>query len=62
LRRRGFSPAEIGLVRRAYKLLYRSGLQLEPAITEIQKQAGNFPALQILVDFLRAPSARGIVR
>jgi UDP-N-acetylglucosamine acyltransferase len=62
LRRRGFSPTEIGFVRRAYKLLYRSGLQLEPAITEIQKQAENFPALQILVNFLRAPSARGIVR
>jgi UDP-N-acetylglucosamine acyltransferase len=62
LRRRGFSPAEIGLVRRAYKLLYRSGLQLEPAITEIQKQAEDFPALQILVNFLRAPSARGIAR
>ena len=31
LKRRGYSPEQIQQVRRAYKVLYRSGLRLEEA-------------------------------
>jgi UDP-N-acetylglucosamine acyltransferase len=62
LRRRGFPADEIRAIRQAYRLLYRSTLRLEEAIEEIRKLTAAFPRLQVLVDFLLAPSAHGIVR
>lgn len=61
LRRRGFAPAAIDGLRRAYKTLYRSGLTLEQAKVELAAQASELPEIGILVDFLAA-STRGIVR
>lgn len=61
LRRRGFSPAAIDGLRRAYKTLYRSGLTLEQAKSELATRVGELPEVAILVDFLAA-STRGIVR
>jgi UDP-N-acetylglucosamine acyltransferase len=61
LRRRGFTPAAIDGLRRAYKTLYRSGLTLEQAKGELAAQAGALPEVSALVDFLAA-STRGIVR
>ncbi len=61
LRRRGFSPEAIAAIRRAYKLLYRSGLTLAEARERIAELAAGQPELQPLVDFLAQPG-RGIVR
>ena len=61
LRRRGFSASAIEGLRRAYKILYRSGLTLEQAKTEIAAQAQGLPEAVVLADFL-AHSTRGIVR
>jgi len=61
LRRRGFSPGAIAAIRRAYKLLYRSGLTLAEARERIAELAVEQPELQPLIDFL-AQSGRGIVR
>jgi UDP-N-acetylglucosamine acyltransferase len=61
LRRRGFSPEAIAAIRRAYKLLYRSGLTLAEARERIAELAVEQPELQPLVDFLAQPG-RGIVR
>jgi UDP-N-acetylglucosamine acyltransferase len=61
LRRRGFSPASIDGLRRAYKTLYRSGLTLEQARAALADQAAEQPEVGALVDFLGA-STRGIVR
>jgi len=61
LRRRGFSPAAIEGLRRAYKTLYRSGLTLEQAKAAIDQQGNELPELRVLVDFL-GQSTRGIVR
>jgi UDP-N-acetylglucosamine acyltransferase len=62
LRRRGFASDEILAVRRAYKALYREGLSLEDAKAKLASAAGGAPVVQALVDFLAAPSRRGIVR
>jgi UDP-N-acetylglucosamine acyltransferase len=62
LRRRGFSPDVIQTIRQAYKVIYRSDLQLEKAIEKIQELTESCPAIRILTDFLQASSARGIVR
>lgn len=59
LKRRGFSSASIMAIKRAYKVLYKSGLSLLDAQTTIAKM--DQAELQPLVDFL-ASTQRGIVR
>ncbi len=61
LKRRGFSPDEISLVKKAYKTLYRDGFSYEEAVSLIRDQAKNQKVLQCFVDFFDA-SKRGIVR
>jgi UDP-N-acetylglucosamine acyltransferase len=62
LRRRGFPTDEIAAIRQAYRLLYRSNLSLHSAVDRMRELAQEFPRIQVLVDFLADPSARGIVR
>ena len=61
LRRRGFDTAEIGELRRAFKVLYRQGLTLDAALERLQKMAVETPSIQTLIDSLKQ-SQRGIVR
>jgi UDP-N-acetylglucosamine acyltransferase len=61
LRRRGFTPADIAKVRRAYRTLYREGLALEDAKAALARAASDAPVLAPLVAFLDE-SPRGIVR
>ncbi|MBI2296575.1 MAG: acyl-ACP--UDP-N-acetylglucosamine O-acyltransferase [Betaproteobacteria bacterium] len=61
LKRRGFTPATITRLRRAYKTLYRSGLTLDQAKRELARQVRECPEVQAILDFL-AGSTRGIVR
>jgi UDP-N-acetylglucosamine acyltransferase len=61
LKRRGFSSATVMAVKRAYKTLYKSGLMLEQAKVAIEEQAGDYPDLIALVDFLSG-SQRGFIR
>ncbi|MEO5766616.1 MAG: acyl-ACP--UDP-N-acetylglucosamine O-acyltransferase [Casimicrobiaceae bacterium] len=61
LRRRGFAAADIAVVRRAYKTLYREGLSLDEAKASLADAARTAPVLDALVGFL-ARSPRGIVR
>jgi len=62
LRRRGFADEEIQAIRRAYKAIYRANLRLEEAIEKVREITVEYPRLQILADFLAAPSRNGIVR
>ncbi len=61
LKRRGFGPEAIACIKRAYKILYRSGLSLEDARGEISGQVGDCAELRLLVDFLDE-SRRAIIR
>jgi UDP-N-acetylglucosamine acyltransferase len=65
LRRRGFSAGRIAQVKHMHRLLYRKGLTLEQARTEIEALKGELADgdvdVQMLLDFLAA-SNRGIVR
>jgi UDP-N-acetylglucosamine acyltransferase len=61
LRRRGFSPADIAVVRRAYKTLYREHLSLADAKASLGQTATEHPVLVPLIAFL-ARTDRGIVR
>ena len=64
LRRRGLSSETINQIRRAYKTLYKSGLTLEEARTELARQAAEQGAggeIGMLASFLNGVT-RGIVR
>jgi len=61
LRRRGFSKEDIATITRAYKIIYRRGLTLEEALTELQPMVVECAALQPLIDSLLS-STRGILR
>lgn len=61
LKRRNFSDDAIAAIKRAYKVLYKSGLLLEQALTEIETMARTQPELTQLVTFIRQ-SERGIIR
>ncbi|MDX1380777.1 MAG: acyl-ACP--UDP-N-acetylglucosamine O-acyltransferase [Xanthomonadales bacterium] len=61
LRRRGFTPEQIQNVRRAYRILYRSGLPLEEATVQLRELAETQPEVKVLADFL-GRADRGIIR
>jgi UDP-N-acetylglucosamine acyltransferase len=60
LRRAGFTAGEIRALKRAYKLLYQSGLKLKDALSRIETEAPT-EHTQHLVAFIRS-SKRGICR
>ena len=60
LQRAGFSEEQLSRVKAAYKVLFRSGLPLAEAITQLEAEAGH-PEIGHLVAFLKA-SQRGITR
>jgi UDP-N-acetylglucosamine acyltransferase len=61
LKRRGFDVEAVAALKRAYKLIYRSGATLEEARSKIAQEAEAQPALALLADFLATPG-RGIIR
>jgi UDP-N-acetylglucosamine acyltransferase len=60
LKRAGFTADEIGALKRAYRLLYRSGLRLADALARIEAEVPGEHARH-LVEFIRG-SRRGICR
>jgi len=61
LKRRGFTPEQILNIRRAYRLLYRSGLKLSAAMARLDEAAAAQPEIRPFVEFIKR-SQRGIVR
>jgi len=61
LRRRGFSAETILELKRAYRTLYRSGLPLDEAKQQLEKQSNQCPEVKPILEFL-ASSSRGIIR
>jgi UDP-N-acetylglucosamine acyltransferase len=61
LKRRGFTPEQILNIRRAYRLLYRSGLKLKAALEELEKVAVTQTEIRPFVEFIKR-SERSIVR
>ncbi len=65
LKRRGYSPERIALIRQMHKLLYRSSLPLAQAISAIAALGEQAPEsqldVQMMLEFLAA-AERGIVR
>jgi UDP-N-acetylglucosamine acyltransferase len=65
LKRRGFTPEQIAAIKRAYRLVYRSGLSLDEAkvalAAEEAKNAAAAPHIRLLREFLEN-NTRGIIR
>lgn len=61
LRRRGFSSSAIDHLRRAYKVIFRKGLTVQQALTELDLMKQDCPEMIPMIDAL-AQSTRGIVR
>ena len=61
LKRRGFTADQILNIRRAYRLLYRSGLKLKEAMAALEQIALTQAEIRPFVDFIKR-SSRSIVR
>ncbi len=61
LKRRGYSSEGIAAIKRAYRVLYRSGLKLDEARERVAEIAAEFPEVALFAEFIAA-SGRGIVR
>ena len=61
LKRRGFTAEAIAAIKRAYKTIYKSGLTLEEAKTELAAQAQQHPEILSLLEFI-AQATRGLIR
>ncbi|MBI4419052.1 MAG: acyl-ACP--UDP-N-acetylglucosamine O-acyltransferase [Ignavibacteriales bacterium] len=60
LRRRGFSDKVIGLLDHAYRILYKSNLNVSQAIQKIRDELEPVPEIERILDFI-AKSKRGII-
>ena len=61
LARHGFSEEQIGRVKEAYRILFRSKLPLEEAVERLRNELGDQPEIQTLLAFV-ASSQRGLTR
>jgi UDP-N-acetylglucosamine acyltransferase len=61
LKRRGFSPERIATIRRAYKTLYMSGLQLADARAQLAQAEGGSEDIAAMLKFLEG-SQRPLMR
>ena len=59
LERRGFSTQEITEIRKAYKILFRTGLNTSSALDRLQSELASSPAIQHLIRFIHR-SDRGL--
>lgn len=61
MERNGISADDIRLIRKAYKIIYKTNLRLEDAIEQMEDMAGDSKPVSDMVSFLRNVT-RGILR
>jgi UDP-N-acetylglucosamine acyltransferase len=61
LKRRGFTEEQTRAIRNAYRVLYRSELQLEEALAQLREMAASQDCLKVMTDFIEG-STRGLAR
>lgn len=61
LKRRGFEKDAILAIKRAYRSLYRKGLTVEQALTEVDEMAKTYQEVELFAEFIKS-SSRGIIR
>jgi UDP-N-acetylglucosamine acyltransferase len=61
LERAGFAEEDAKVLRRAFKILYDSGLNTSQALERLEAELGHSAHARVLIEFVRA-SQRGIIR
>lgn len=61
LKRRGFSDEAIGVLKKVYKIIFRSGLTQEEAFAKVLSEFASSPEAVHLVNFMKS-SKRGVTR
>jgi len=61
LKRRGFSPEQLAELKRAYKVIYRKGLNLKDALVQLDNDFDKSDIVSTFVDSIKN-SNRGIIR
>lgn len=61
LKRHGFQPETVNLLRRAYKIVYRQGLTIKQALAELEEISNQSEEVRHFAEFI-SESTRGIVR
>ena len=61
LRRMGFGPEDVSNLKKAYRLLFRSGLNLDEAVARVKAEVPGDPNVKNLIDFVQG-SERGVTR
>jgi len=61
LKRRGFSDAVIGTLKKAYKIIFRSGLTQDEAVRKVLEEFPGSSEVKMLAEFIRS-SKRGVTR
>jgi UDP-N-acetylglucosamine acyltransferase len=61
LRRHGMSTETIEALRRAYRIVYKSGLRVDEAVQQLLQMKAQFPEIGHLAEFVQQ-SDRGIIR
>jgi UDP-N-acetylglucosamine acyltransferase len=61
LRRRGFNPATIAVIRKAYRIVFQSKLRTEEALNKIREELPAVPEVEKFVAFIAA-AQRGVCR
>jgi UDP-N-acetylglucosamine acyltransferase len=61
LKRRGFTPESMQSLRRCYRLLYRSKLNMSQAVKQIRSELEMTEEIQTVLDFIEK-SERGLIR
>jgi UDP-N-acetylglucosamine acyltransferase len=60
MRRAGMATAQINAVRRAFEILFRSGLAFPGAASQVEQEVGHVDAVQEMLAFIRNASSRGV--
>jgi UDP-N-acetylglucosamine acyltransferase len=61
LERSGATPETIKVIREAYRILFRLGINTVEALTKLESEYGQIPEIQTLISFIQG-SERGILR
>jgi UDP-N-acetylglucosamine acyltransferase len=61
LQRAGFTEEQIGRVKQAYKIFFRSNLQTAEALAQLETELGRHPEVAHFIAFIKG-SERGVTR
>ncbi len=61
LKRHGFTDEQVGNLKKAYRIIFRSNLILKEALEKVEQEIPGSPEVTYLVEFIRS-SSRGITR